>query len=260
MSNFKPAQKIDFEKFSKNFDSTTKKVLEIFTNHRVKARVVGGAVRDFLLNKRPRDIDLLVADDPAETLFFLEMYDLKPDTTGISHGTVKAVSGYGDSEVKVDITSLGYRIKLRGKVPHITHEKNWEIDSGMRDLSINSMSIDMNGNVWDYQNGIKDLNESRIRMLDYTKEHLEDDPNTILRYFKSLTYFPNPQLVKSDLELIKKNAYLLARSGDDERLEKNLLSIQSSPNSEKIIKLMWKMNIKKYFPVLPPLTTNISQK
>lgn len=246
-----PATKIDFEKFSQNFDEITQKVLKIFADHHVEARVVGGAVRDFLRNKAPRDIDLLVADDPSETLYLLEMYNIPTDVGGIAHGTIKAVSGYGKKEVKLDITSLGYRIRLQGKTPHITHERNWQRDSAMRDLSINSMSMDMRGNIWDYQDGIPDLQKNRIRMLPYTRDHVQDDPNTIMRYFKALTYFSNPLLVRDDLEFLKSHVGLLEKSKDDERLTKNLISIQSAPNGKNIIKLMCSMGIKRYLSALP---------
>ena len=242
---------IDLQKFAQYVDPNTRRVLKILRDHHVPARVVGGAVRDALIGRPPRDIDLVVSDDPTETLFLLELYDIPSDTTGIEHGTVKAVFGYGKDKAKIEITSLGYRIRLRDNRPRVSQEDNWRQDSSMRDLSINSMSMDMHGHVWDYQDGYQDLKDQRIRLLPFVRTNILDDPNYIMRYFKAMTIFSNPRLMPEDLKFVRAHAPLLEKAADDERLARNLMTIQKSGNGQKIIRLMCQMGIKKYLSILP---------
>lgn len=246
-----PVAKVDLSTLQRYIDPATEKILHILRSHHVPTRIVGGAVRDLLLRRAPRDIDLVVDADPSEILFLLEMYDIPSDTGGISHGTVKAVFGNGSKKEKIEITSLGYRIKMQDARPLLKQSKNWATDSSMRDLSINSMSLDLHGHIWDYQGGYKDLQQNRIRMLPDTRENIKDDPNQIMRYFKALTIFPQPRMVKSDLDWIRKHVHLLQGSEDDERVMKNLLAVQKSPNSHKIIQLMCQLGVKKYIPYIP---------
>jgi tRNA nucleotidyltransferase/poly(A) polymerase len=72
-----------------------------------------------------------------------------------------------------------------------------------------------------------------------------------MRYFKALTMFPQPLMVKTDLEWIKKHISLLADQEDDERVIRNLLSIQKSPNADRILELMCQLGVKKYISYLP---------
>lgn len=242
---------INLKTFARYVDPNTQTMLKMLKDHHVPARVVGGAVRDVLMNKVPRDIDLVVDDDPTETLFLLELYDIPSDTTGIEHGTVKAVFGYGKAKVKVEITSLGYRIKLRNSRPIITQSDNWASDSAMRDLTINSMSMDLHGHVWDYQGGYQDLKDHRLRMLDFVHDNIEDEPNWIMRWFKAMTLFPNPKLVKADIDFVQQHLHLVEKVADDERTSRNLMTVQKSQNGHQILRLMCEMGLKKYLPILP---------
>jgi poly(A) polymerase len=247
----KPVAQVDVSVMNQFIDPNTRKILEILHDHHVPTRIVGGAVRDLLLHKPPRDIDLVVDADPSETLFLLDLYGIEAETTGIKHGTIKAVFRDNGSKNKVEITSLGYRIQMKNKRPFLKQAKNWATDSEMRDLTINSMSMDLHGHIWDYQGGYEDLKHSRIRMLPDTRTNIQDDPNQIMRYFKALTIFPKPLMVKKDLDWIKKHISLLANQEDDERVIRNLLSIQKSPNADKILQLMCQLGVKKYISYLP---------
>jgi tRNA nucleotidyltransferase/poly(A) polymerase len=247
----KPVAQVDLQTLNRLIDPATNRIMKILRDHHVPTRIVGGAVRDLLLRKTPRDIDLVVDADPSEVLFLLELYGIESDVGGIAHGTVKAVFRDNGRKEKIEITSLGYRIRLRDKRPLLHKAKNWSKDSAMRDLSINAMSLDLHGHIWDYQGGYKDLKQSRVRMLPDTRANIQDDPNQIMRYFKALTMFPNPRMVKSDLDWIRQHVHLLQGIEDDDRVMRNLLTIQKSPNSHRIIALMCELGIKQYIPYLP---------
>lgn len=246
-----PATRIDPAQLAAAIDPNTQRVLHMLHTHHVPVRVVGGAVRDLLLGKGPRDIDLVIDADPSELLFLFDMYGIPVDTGGIQHGTIKAVFGSGRTETKVDVSSLGYRIKVQDQRPHATGTVSWERDSAMRDLSINSMSMSPDGRVWDYQGGLADLRDQRIRMLPEARQHIGSDPNLIMRYFKSLNLFSDPKLQKADLQAIAQAAPKLAKLSGDERVLKNQISIQSGPNSHRILRLMCALKLQDYLPSIP---------
>ena len=246
-----PVTKIDLKDFAKYIDSETHHVLKILKDHHIPTRVVGGSIRDILLGRQPRDVDLIVDADPSEIVYLFEMYSIPTDLSGIKHGTVKAVFGYGDKKNKIEVTSLGYRINLLNNKPNIEFEDNWETDAAMRDLSINSLSMDMQGNIYDYTGGYEDIKNSKIRMLPYNKTHMLEDPNEIMRYFRAVAIFKNPIMKKSDLKFIKDHAYLLQKFQDDKKVTMNMITVQKSQSFEKVVKLMCKLGLKKYLPYLP---------
>ena len=251
MNNIKPVAHIDLSVFANYIDPETHKVLKILKDHHIPTRIVGGAIRDMLLGNEPRDIDFVVDADPSEIVYLFEMYSIETDLTGISHGTVKAVFGYGENKNKIEVTSLAYRIVLIHDKPKIKFVDDWAIDAEMRDLSINSLSMDTNGDVFDYTGGYEDLKNHRIRMLGHTRDHVKEEPNEIMRYFRAVALFPNPILLKNDLKFIKDNAHLLKDESDDKRVIMNMITVLKSPNYKKIVKLMCKLGLNKYLPYLP---------
>jgi tRNA nucleotidyltransferase/poly(A) polymerase len=225
---------VDMATFSKVFTPHVKKTINIVRKYGFDLRVVGGAVRDFLLGRQPRDVDFATDAEPAELIFIFDLEGIEYDAHGINHGTVKAVFGHD----KVDVTSITYSMKLdKGKVK-IARSSSWEQDSLRRDLTINSMSVDLEGNLYDYQDGQGDLARSLVKYCPHTQEKIDKDPETILRWFKALAYFENPKWLKKDRAIIEKNADKVAKVKDDERTKLLLSGLLSAKNSKQIFQLM----------------------
>ena len=239
---------VDPEKIEQNLDHNTQQVIALLKKFHVPVRIVGGAVRDMLLGKKPRDIDLVADVDPAVLIYIFDSHDIPVDYGGIIHGTVKAVFGHGNQQQKVDVSSLGYRIKRHGHSLDILGTHNWRKDSLMRDITINSMSMDQQGKVYDYQTGLHDLKHQIVRMCEHSRDAMILDPNGIMRYFKAISMFPHAHVIKSDLDFIAKNVHLLADVADDERVQMNLLSILRSPNKKHVQNLMCALHVDKYLP------------
>lgn len=233
---------------AQNLDHNSQHVIKLLKKFHVPVRIVGGAVRDMLLGKKPRDIDLVADADPAALIYIFDSHDIPVDYGGIIHGTVKAVFGSGRQQQKVDVSSLGYRIKRHGHQLHIVGTHNWRQDSLMRDITINSMSMSPQGKVYDYQTGLYDLKHQIVRMCEHSQDAMVLDPNGIMRYFKAISMFPHARVIKSDLDFIRKNVHLLADVADDERVQINLLSILRSPYKKNAQHLMCALHVDKYLP------------
>jgi tRNA nucleotidyltransferase (CCA-adding enzyme) len=144
------------------------------------AYVVGGVVRDFLLDLPNYDMDVVVeenATDFAEAAAVLLGGSIKAHTR---FGTVILVLPGGR---KVDLATARSEVYERpGALPTVT-PGTMESDLKRRDFTINSMAVVLNpddfGTLLDPFGGRRDLGESILRVL--TNASFEDDPTRILR-------------------------------------------------------------------------------
>lgn len=236
---FEIENSIDMEKFSEVFTPDVKKVIEIIRKYGFDLRVVGGAVRDFVLGKIPRDIDFATDADPAELIFIFDLEGVQYDAWGIKHGTIKAV--FGDN--KIDVTSISYKLKLKNNHISIIRTHSWQEDSRHRDLTVNSMSVDMDGNLYDYQGGLEDIKDKRIKFCPGVEEKIEQDPYIILRWFKAFTFFDKPVWLKRDQKTVEENADKVKTVKDEDRTKLFLSGLLTSPNGKKIIAKMCNLGV-----------------
>lgn len=75
-------------------------------------------------------------------------------------------------------------IVRHGRDVHVEFTDNWSIDAQQRDMSINSLSMDEHGLVYDYTNGIEDLKMNVIRFNGDIYSRLRENPIRMLRYFR----------------------------------------------------------------------------
>lgn len=236
---------VSMEEFEKVFTDDIKSVIKAVRKYGFDIRVVGGAVRDFILGKAPRDVDFATDADPAELILIFDLEGINYDAGGIVHGTVKAVFG----EEKIDVTSITYKLDVTDDKMRVVHSDGWEADAASRDLTINSMSLDLEGNIHDYLNGIEDLKASIIRLNPSQREKMKKDPNIIMRWFKAFGYFDKPKWPSKDYELIKSSLPLLKNAKHDSKTAKTLGSIISYPKGREIIDFMCKMGVGKYIDI-----------
>lgn len=232
-------------------DPHTHAVIRLLQSAKIPVRIVGGAVRDLLRNQAPRDVDLVADVSPSMLIYLFQAHDWAVDTGGIQHGTVKVVFGSGDSEQKVDVSSLGYRISRHGHDYRVQETHSWEVDSGLRDLTINAMSMDTQGHVYDYQGGYSDLRNQIVRLGPHADDSMMLDPAGIMRYFRALSQFPNPKIVHKDVTWIRDHVHLLADVTDDKKVQMNMISILKSPHRSNALKIMCGMHIQRYLPYAP---------
>lgn len=230
---------VNMETFSKVFTPDIKKVIATIRKYGFDIRVVGGAVRDFLSGKAPRDVDFATDAEPAELIFIFDLEGIEYDAAGIQHGTIKAVFGAD----KIDVTSISYKMHVVDNKIKITRLDSWRLDSLRRDLTINSMSVDMHGVLYDYQNGQQDLRRSLVKYCPGVQEKINDDPFTILRWFKALSYFDQPKWLATDKTTNEANAEKVSKVKDEDRTKRLLTSLLSAPNSKQIFKMMCEMGI-----------------
>ncbi|WP_240791316.1 CCA tRNA nucleotidyltransferase [Roseomonas sp. AR75] len=144
------------------------------------ARAVGGCVRDALAGRAVHDVDVAAPLPPAEIVDRLREAGLKVFETGLAHGTVTAVLQHQP----VEVTALRRDIATDGRHAEVEWTTDWREDAARRDFSINAMSCDAAGNLWDYFGGREDLAAGRVRFVGDAATRLAEDYLRALRFFR----------------------------------------------------------------------------
>ncbi|RWS01753.1 CCA tRNA nucleotidyltransferase 1: mitochondrial-like isoform X3 [Dinothrombium tinctorium] len=157
----------------------------LFKNANYELRIAGGAVRDILNGKLPQDVDFATTATPKQMIELLNKHEervrLIISESGIAHGTIIARI---DNTQQYEVTTLRIDKKTDGRRAEVEFIKDWELDALRRDLTINSMFLDMNGNLYDYFNGVNHLKSGIIRFVGNASDRIKEDYLRILRYFR----------------------------------------------------------------------------
>lgn len=141
--------------------------------------LVGGAVRDKLLNIQSKDNDYVVIGETPEVMEALGFLPIGSDFPVYLHPKTKEEYALGRTERK---SGKGYTGFVVDASPNVTLEE----DLARRDLTINSMALDENGTVIDPFNGQADL---KNKILRHTTEAFVEDPVRVLRIARFLARY-----------------------------------------------------------------------
>ena len=164
-------------------------------------RIVGGAVRDLALGKDPKDIDLATDATPDEMEKVFDSAGIKSVPTGVEHGTLTAVI----NDKPFEITTLRSDQETDGRFAKVEFVKSWEEDAKRRDLTYNAMSMDFEGNLYDYHGGMDDLQDKVSKFVGDPAERIQEDYLRALRYFRFQGRLDNPKFDEDTLKAITAN-------------------------------------------------------
>lgn len=203
----------------------TRQVMAAFKDAGVEARFIGGCVRDSILKRPVRDIDIATPEPPERVMAILESAGIHMIPTGVAHGTVTAVIGHEHFE----ITTLRIDVATDGRRAQVAFTDDWTKDAARRDFTINAMSCDMDGNVYDPYEGMKDLGNGYIRFVGNAQKRIEEDVLRLMRFFRFLAeygkYPVNSEALQACYEMAPR---LVDLSG--ERVRGELFRILTAPN------------------------------
>ena len=100
---------------------------------------------------------------------------------GEKHGTITARI---DDKFNFEVTTLRIDKVTDGRHAEVEFTKDWQIDAERRDLTVNSMFLNIDGTVVDFFNGRKDLQNKRIAFVGSAEKRIQEDYLRILRYFR----------------------------------------------------------------------------
>ena len=207
-----------------------------------EAYVVGGCVRDCLLDEEPKDWDITTSALPEEVkeIFF------KTIDTGIKHGTVTVMlhgTGYEVTTYRVDGEYHD------GRHPDsVSFTRCLDEDLKRRDFTINAFAYSDETGVKDLFGGLDDLRNKIIRCVGNPLERFGEDALRILRavrFAAKLDFTIEPETYRA-AEILAKNLRLVS----SERIKAEIDKILTSDNPGHLA-LLNRMGLSEY--VMPEL-------
>lgn len=190
---------------------------------RCMIRVVGGAVRNYLLNVPVNDIDFATLWLPEQVIQKCETAKLKVFPTGINHGTVTVIIGQDSFEV----TTLRKDVATDGRRAVVAYSRSWEEDAKRRDFTINALYMDRNGQIFDpLGGGLVDIETRSVRFIGNPQKRIQEDALRILRFFRFHAYYGRGEINADGLKACIEYRHLLSNLSK-ERITDELLNICS---------------------------------
>lgn len=230
-------------------------ILRRLKHNGYKAFFVGGCVRDYLLKEEVNDIDITTDATPKDVMRLFN----KAIPTGLKYGTVTVLHEHN----KIEVTTF----RLDGEYSDSRHPDEVTLadleteDVKRRDFTINGLLMDENYKIYDYVNGITDLNNKTIRAIGDPLKRFAEDALRMLRalYFVSKLGF---KIEKGTLEAINEVAEKITLL-PNERIANEMYKILTGKHQNDGIKGLYESGLYKYLPGLEKgiefIYNNISQ-
>ena len=201
-------------------------------------RFVGGCVRDAVLGRDAKDVDLATTDPPETVIALLEAAGLKAVPTGIAHGTVTAVV----DGTPFEVTTLRRDVETDGRHAKVAFTDDWVADAARRDFTLNAMYCDADGTLFDPVGGIEDARQGRVRFVGDARARIEEDALRLLRFFRFHAHYGRGEADAKALAACRELAPLLANLSG-ERLRDETLKLLAAPEPAPVVALMIDMGV-----------------
>ena len=211
----------------------TRAVTEALSAEGATVRFVGGCVRDAVLGRNVKDVDIATADPPETVTRLLEAAGLKAVPTGIAHGTVTAVA----DGTPFEVTTLRHDVETDGRHATVVFTDDWVADAARRDFTLNALYCDADGTLYDPVGGIEDARRGRVRFVGDARARIEEDALRLLRFFRFHAHYGRGEADATALAACRELAPLLANLSG-ERLRDETLKLLAAPAPAPVVALM----------------------
>ena len=169
--------------------------------------IVGGAVRDHIIGRDVNDIDFVSDLEPKKMLEIFQKHDVQFEDTFFHYGTL-VVNLFNK---RYFITSLREDYDYDGRHSKIKFTKELSVDAKRRDLTINSLYLNKNGEIIDFFNGIDDIKNSKLIFINGIKQKCFEDHLRIIRYIRFCSMFKNPFIPNEYKKFFVKNSFMVKK-------------------------------------------------
>lgn len=237
----------EFIKEAKTVDTSSivtpdlKEIFQIFKSAGHDIKIAGGAVRDLILGKPPKDIDLATDATPDQMVELLKSFRTIP--TGLEHGTITVLGR--DSGEEFEITTFRVDTNQTGRHADVAWTKDLKTDSDRRDLTMNAMFLDLDGTLHDFHGGQDDAQNGIARFVGDAGQRMDEDFLRILRFFRFQGRMPTLNWDKDTLAKIKQKASGLGQISG-ERVWSELGKILTGNHTIELLKKMDETGVAKH--------------
>lgn len=186
-----------------------------------QAYLVGGSVRDILLNRQPKDFDIATDAVPQQVRSLFA----RAIPTGEKYGTI-TIHGEMDVEVTTFRTDGRY---LDGRRPEsVDFSDSLQEDVTRRDFTINALARSRAGEIVDYVGGQRDLGLRLIRCVGDPDARFQEDALRMMRAHRFASQLGDGFSIETGtLDAITRNAHLILNVSW-ERIRDELVKILTS--------------------------------
>lgn len=197
-----------------------KQILRTLQSREHQAYLVGGCVRDMLLDIVPHDWDICTSARPEQII------ELFPGSlpTGIRHGTVTVV--IKNHQVEVTTFRKEAQYQDHRHPDNVSFVSDLTTDLSRRDFTVNAMAVSSEGTLVDPFNGREDLAKRIIRCVGDPDTRFDEDA---LRMYRALRFsarydFALEEKTRDSIRRNAPSAQFLAAERIRDELQKILLS------------------------------------
>lgn len=209
------------------------RLLAVLNANGEEARLVGGAVRNALLDLPPGDLDVTTTALPETVLARAKSAKLRAIPTGIAHGTVTVIV----AGTPVEVTTLRQDVETDGRHAVVRFGRDFGLDAERRDFTINALSVSADGALHDVTGGVADLAAGRVRFIGEADRRIREDYLRILRFFRFSAAYATGPLDPEGLRASAAHRDALARLSR-ERIRAELLKLFTAPRAPAVVDAM----------------------
>lgn len=192
-----------------------------------EVRIVGGAVRDWLMNRPPKDLDLATTATPDD----IEKIFPQTKPIGKAFGVMMVIINRKGFEVATFREEGPYEDGRRPEgIIHSTPEK----DVLRRDFTVNGLLYHPGQQkIWDFVGGLQDLTLKQLRTIGPPDQRFQEDHLRVLRAYRFRAQLGLRW--ETELELSLKNSSALLSSVSRERIREEILRLFDGDFREPVI-------------------------
>ena len=215
---------------AKIFGSDVKDIMRLLNSSGKDCYIVGGAVRDLLLqHKELSDIDLTTPLRVEQLKQIFDINQIKVNDRALKYGSLTIRT----QKRSLQITSFRKDIQTFGRSANVAHIENIEEDAKRRDFTINAFYCSYNGEIIDPLGNLKDLNKKKLKFIGDPEKRITEDYLRILRFFRFVAVLDlkNKNIGSNYLPIIKKHLHGLNELSDERvaiEIRKILLAVSPS--------------------------------
>ena len=206
-------------------------VCRVLKKARFHAYIVGGAVRDLLVGRKPKDFDIATDATPRDLRRLFR-------TARLIGRRFRIVHVYFGRDKWVEVTT--FRAEMREGSENFFG--TMEEDARRRDFTINALYYEpLDEQIVDYVGGLDDVRGRRLRTLGNAEQSFREDPVRMIRALKYASYtgFPVPMGMGMLIKRLRRGLLECSR----ERVTEEMYKILASGNAADILELAWRYRV-----------------
>ncbi len=214
-------------------DPRLKRVIAALDGDGEEIRIVGGAVRNGLIHEEIHDVDLATTALPIVVQARAAKAGLRTIPTGIDHGTITVLA----DGTPFEVTTLREDLDTFGRHAKVEFGRDFAADARRRDFTINALSLDSQGRIFDYCGGLEDIEQRRVRFIGDAATRIREDYLRILRLFRFHAAYGKGAIDREALHAAIENREGLAMLSR-ERIRAELLKLLVARGAAQSVELM----------------------